>query len=73
MIQNGFELSHDILITAVAGGHKEIIDWYLQQEDIDLNFRNKFGNTVLDWSNNHETTKLLISAGAEVYSARYFE
>lgn len=73
MIKNGFELNHNMLVTAVALGYKQVIDWYLNQNDIDLNFRNQFGNTALDWSMDTETTKLLISAGAEVYSPRYFE
>ncbi len=73
MIKNGFELKHNILITAVAGGHKQLLDWYLEQENIDPNFQNQFGNSAIDWSEDAQITKLLISAGAEIYSSKYFE
>ena len=52
------------LMVAVTSGHNQVVEWLLQQRDINVSRRDRWGNTALHWAvsgNNPALLSLLLA------------
>ena len=74
LVKNGAIINSEIVHFFAPYDNMKILDWVLSNDQaVNINFKDRYGRTALEYARNFQTVKKLIDAGAEVYSANYYE